>query len=243
MDVTTALRSRRSTRRFRAEPVPEDVLRAALDDARWAPSWSNTQPYRLAVAQGGVRDRLAADLRRRFEDALHLQRAPTWRKLLALVRGRVPRGDLRVPIDYPEDLQPARRATGFGLYATLGIAREDRAARDVELRRNYDFFGAPVALFVFTHRGLGAYAALDAGVFLQSFLLACHARGLGTCAQGALALWPEPVREAFAVPEAYQLALGVSVGWPEEHPVNSYNPGRAPLETLLLGEAAAPARR
>ena len=45
-----------------------------------------------------------------------------------------------------------------------------------------------MALFLFVHKDLKAYAALDAGIFLQTIMLSAHSKGLGTCAQGALAL-------------------------------------------------------
>lgn len=54
------LRSRRSVRGFRPDPVDPALLEAVLDDARQAPNWSNTQPYRIAIATGAVRDWLAA---------------------------------------------------------------------------------------------------------------------------------------------------------------------------------------
>lgn len=228
------MRGRRSIREFKTDPVPADLLRACLDEARWGPSWSNTQPYRVGIAQGALRDRLAASLSAGFDAGLKLKRAPSWTKAWAWVRGLVPRGEYPVPSDYPSDLQAARRATGFGLYGALGIRREDHAARDAQMRKNFEFFGAPVALFVFAHEGLGAYAALDAGIFLQSFMLACHTRGLGTCAQGALALWPQPVRDAFAVPAAYRLLVGCAVGFPSDSAVNAFNPGRCEVDQLLL---------
>jgi nitroreductase len=234
MDVREALTSRRSIREFKPDPVPRDVLLACLEDARWAPSWSNTQPYRVGIAEGAARQRIASALTAGFNAGLPLQRAPAWRKLLAVLRGEVPRGDLDVPHEYPEDLQAARRATGFGLYEALGIKREDRAARDAQMRKNFSFFGAPTAVFLFVHEGLKSYAMLDAGLFLQSFLLACHARGLGTCAQGAVAPWPSSIRAEFDVPPRYKLAVGVSVGWPADAAVNRFNPGRQPVEALLL---------
>jgi F420 biosynthesis protein FbiB-like protein len=43
------LRTRRSIRRFRPEPVPEPLVRAVLDAATWAPSAHNRQPWRFAV--------------------------------------------------------------------------------------------------------------------------------------------------------------------------------------------------
>jgi nitroreductase len=234
MDVSTALAQRRSIRQFRPDPIPPELLGQILADARWAPSWSNTQPYRIGLASGSQRDQLSAKLCALYDEGMALQRAPLWSKLGALLSGKVPKGDYAVPRDYPEDLQPARRATGFGLYGVLGIAREDRPAREKQMRKNYEFFGAPTALFLFAHEGLGHYATLDAGIWLQSFMLAAQARGLGTCAQGALAVWPAPIRAAFEIPAPYKLLCGCSVGYPAAHPVNAFNPDRPPAESLVL---------
>ena len=55
MDVMQAIKGRRSIRKYRNEPVPEEALQTVLEAARWAPSWSNTQCWRLIV----VRDKEA----------------------------------------------------------------------------------------------------------------------------------------------------------------------------------------
>jgi nitroreductase len=60
--VSALIRSWRSLRDFLPRPIPQDVLDAVLEDASWASSWSNTQPYRTAVASGTLRDQLAAEL-------------------------------------------------------------------------------------------------------------------------------------------------------------------------------------
>jgi nitroreductase len=235
MEVSAALHDRRSIRDFKPDPVPDALLAQVLEDARWAPSWSNTQPYRVALAKGPERDALSAELCREFDAGMAAQRGSVLKKLAALVtRKGLPTPDVAVPMTYPEDLNPARQATGFGLYQRLGIARDDYAARTAQLRRNYEFFGAPVVAFVFGHQQMGLYAALDAGVFLQSLLLSAHAHGLGTCAQGALAVWAKPVRERFQVPTHYKLLVGVALGYASSHPVNNYNPGRPPVDELLL---------
>jgi nitroreductase len=51
MDLMQAIRERRSIRSYRADPVSEEALEAALDAARWAPSWSNTQCWRFVVVR------------------------------------------------------------------------------------------------------------------------------------------------------------------------------------------------
>lgn len=230
--VASLLLSRRSIRDFRPDPVPGEVIDAVIADALASPSWSNTQPYLLAVATGAVRDALSVALCDRFDAASRARRSGPLGRLLAW-RAR-PSSDLRVPLDYPPDLQDRRRETGYGLYRVLGIDRADRAARERQMRRNFEFFGAPVAIFVFVHRGLGHYATLDAGIMLHALMLSAHARGLGTCAQGALAVWADPVRSAFEVPGQYALLCGVALGYPSDHPVNQYAPARAGASERLL---------
>lgn len=233
--VSRLLRSRRSVRDFRPDPVAPDVLEAILADAARSPSWSNTQPYRIGVATGGLRDALAREYCEAYDASQEALRQGVLGKLrLALgAKGR-PDGDFPTWFPYPEDLLARRRATGFGLYERLGIARGDRLARGRQMRRNFEFFGAPVAMFVFVHRGLREFSVLDAGIFLQSIMLSAEARGLATCAQGALATWAGPPRRAFAVPEEYRLICGLALGYASDHEVNRYDPGRPPVEELLL---------
>lgn len=233
------IRSRRSVRDFLPTPISEAVLQSILADASQSPSWSNTQPYRIAVASGAVRDRLAAQLTERFELGMQAQRHGWLGKLQLLTRRRhvLPDGDFQTNFAYPEDLQRQRRATGHGLYELLGIGRKDHTAREAQMRRNFEFFGAPTAIFVFVHAGLREFSVLDAGIFMQSLMLSAHAHGLGTCALGALATWAGPVRQAFDVPAGYKLICGMSIGYASDHSINHYNPGRAMASDFLLAES------
>ena len=182
---------------------------------------------------------MAAQLTERFDLGMRAQRKGLMSKLKLLTRQRhaLPDGDFETNFAYPEDLQPQRRATGHGLYELLGIGRKDVAAREAQMRRNFEFFGAPTAIFVFVHSGLREFSALDAGIFMQSLMLSAHAHGLGTCAQGALATWAGPVRQAFDVPAGYQLISGMSIGSASRHAINHYNPGRSNPVNLLLKES------
>ena len=232
------VQTRRSVRDFLPAPIPQDVLDAVLADANHAPSWSNTQPYRLAIASGAVRDQLKTELATRFDKGMAAERGGWLGKLkLLATRDGLPDGDFTTNFEYPEDLQPRRRATGHGLYELLGIGRKDLAAREAHLRKNFEFFGAPTAIFVFVHSGLREFSVLDAGIFVQTLMLSAHAHGLGTCAQGALATWAGPVRDAFDIPKPYKLICGVSLGYPSEHVVNGFNPGRSEAGELLLNQS------
>ena len=64
--VSQFLASRRSTRSFLPTPVPAEILDQILTDALTAPSWSNTRPFKIAVASGAKRDRISAEFQRRW---------------------------------------------------------------------------------------------------------------------------------------------------------------------------------
>jgi nitroreductase len=233
--LSNLLRARRSVRDFRPDPIPDALLGEVLEDANWAPSWSNTQPYRIAIASGELKERLKRELLARYDAGIRARDGGWAAKLRILVkREGLPDGDFDSNVTYPAELVPRRRATGFGLYEVLGIGRKDMAARSAQMRRNFEFFGAPTVMFIFVHQALREFAVLDAGIWMQSLMLSAQARGLGTCAQGALATWAGPVREAFDVPKDYKLISGLSIGYVSEHPVNAFSPGRYPKEELLI---------
>ena len=233
--LSDIIRTRRSVRDFLPDPIPPDLLEAVLADANWAPSWSNTQPYRIAIASGDLAQGLKGKLCARFDLAMKARQGGLWGKLkLLATRKGLPDGDFATNFAYPADLQPRRRATGHGLYELLGIARHDNAARNRQMRRNFEFFGAPTVIFVFAHQGLREFSILDAGIFLQTLMLSAQAHGLATCAQGALATWAGPVRESFAIPGHYCLICGLSIGFASAQPINSFNPGRGEAPKLLI---------
>ncbi len=60
MDVYEAIRTRQSIRRYKPDPVPDDVLSKVLDAMRLAPSAGNLQPWRfIVVKDAAVREQLA----------------------------------------------------------------------------------------------------------------------------------------------------------------------------------------
>ena len=232
---STFLASRRSTRDFLPKPVPQDIIDAILTDAMTAPSWSNTRPYMVAVATGEVRDRISAELQRRWAIVGPALRGSWWDKVkFFLKRDGLPTSDYKVWRPYPKDVQPRSHKIGRDLYTHIGVARGDKVGRDEQWARNFDMFGAPVALFVFTHKGLPTYAVSDAGLFMQNLILSAHARGLGTCAQGALALWSDPVRAEFTVPKQYKLLCGIALGYPSKDKVNGFRAERLPIGDITL---------
>ena len=71
------LRSRRSIRRFKADPVPDSVIEDLLATATFAPSAHNRQPWRFAVVKDpAARQRLGAALTSKMRTDMQAEGAP-----------------------------------------------------------------------------------------------------------------------------------------------------------------------
>jgi nitroreductase len=227
--------SRRTTRDFLPTEVPAELIDKLLQDAMTAPSWSNTRPYLVAIARGDVRDRISAGFLDRWAAADKALEGGIWGKIkLFFNRYGLPQSDYRVFRPYPKDLKVRSSRVGAELYGHIGIKRDDRKARSAQWARNYEFFGAPVSLFIFTHSGLGEYSVSDAGLFMQNLMLSAHAHGLGSCAQGASALWAPVVKAEFDVPKEYKLLCGIALGYASEHHVNTFKADRLNISNIKL---------
>lgn len=193
------------------KPVPHDLVHQALTLAMRAPSNSNVQPWRVFLATGARRDRLAA-------------------ALAAEVRLHPP-----ADVGLPESHQNLRAELGALVYGSMGVAREDRAGRWQAQLRNWDFFTAPMAGIVCMHRDLGVVDALGVGMFLQTLLLALTSPGLDSCIQVSTALYPEIVREHLEIPEHLRVLCGMCIGYADHSfPANNLHIPRNPVSQNIV---------
>jgi nitroreductase len=234
-DFSQFLASRRSTRDFLSTQVPPEIIEQILKDGLTAPSWSNTRPFKVAVASGDIRDRISTEFLSRWSVLSKIMRKGIMNKLRIIYsRYGLPTSNRLIVKPYPAELKPRAERVGREMYEILGVVRGDRTARDQQWAKNYSFFGAPVELFVYVHKSLHIYAASDAGLMMQNLMLSAHAHGLGTCAQGAVAIWDDVVRKEFNVPKGYRLLCGISLGYPSETSINDFKANRLEVEELTL---------
>jgi nitroreductase len=233
--VSQFLASRRSTRDFLPTPVPPEIINQILTDALTAPSWSNTRPFKVAVATGEVKDRISNEFQSRWA-VLSKMMSKGWRSKFRLLRSRygLPTSNRSIIKPYVAELKPRAERVGRELYQSLGVQRGDTEARNAQWGKNYSFFGAPVELFIYIHKSLHIYAASDAGLMMENLMLSAHGYGLGTCAQGAVNIWDDVVREEFEVSKDYRLLCGIAIGYPSNAKVNSFQANRIDVSELLL---------
>ena len=226
MDVDQAIRTRRSVRGFRPEPVAQHVVAEILRVASRAPSGTNMQPWKVRVLAGAARERLCRAVADPFL-AGTLKPDPDYRYY---------------PSEFFEPYRSRRRKVGYDLYGVLGIDKDDHAARHRQHARNYQFFGAPVGMIFTIDRRLEIGSWLDYGMFLENVMLAARARGLHTCPQAAWPPYHQVIRQVLSIPDSEAVVCGMALGVidPDE-PANRLVTERAPLEAFASFEGFEPA--
>jgi len=206
---------RRSVRAYLPRPVDRAVLEEIITQARWAPSWGNTQPWEFYVISGETVGKITADLQ------------------AAITTSEQQRPDVEMPLEFPEPLMGRYRTLGRALFALLGIERDDKEKRQVHYLRNFGAFGAPHLVYIAIRDGLTPYSIFDAGAAAYAVTLAAHQRGVGTCELAALVRFPDLVRRHVDLPPGRRLVIGLALGYPDpDHPANAFQPTRQSLDEV-----------
>ena len=216
MSVDEAIRLRRSVRGFLPREIPETTLREVFTLAQFAPSNCTVQPWVPHVVSG--------DKLKRVRDAL-------------VAAGM---GDQPIKPDWPADgkftgvYRERQVGAAQALYGAMGVARSDTVGRRLAYVRNHAFFDAPHVAFIFMPEPFDTREATDLGMYAQTLMLTLTARGIASCAQGALGLFPDIVREQLGIGGSYKLLFGISFGY-EDHDVkaNATRVDRAGIDDVV----------
>ncbi len=220
MDVSEAVATRRSVRKFIDRPVERAVLERVLEKARNAPSGGNTQPWNAVVLTGEPLALLTADI---------------------LARSQAnPMGSGGEYAIYPKDLdgryEDQRRAVGRKMFDAIGLARDDMQGRMEQMAENWRSFGAPVQLFTYTRKYMGPPQWSDMGMWLQTVMLLLREEGLDSCAQEIWALHGTFMRERLGIDDEHIFFCGMAIGYRDPAaPINTFPVPRVPLaETVAF---------
>lgn len=208
-EVEKCVRERHSVRAFLDKPVPVETIKEILDCAKWAPSGTNTQPWEIHVVGGKLKEQISAKVKEAYYGALE---------------GSIPKDEYVEYYDYypSEWVSPfidRRRKNGWDLYGLLGIEKGDKEKMTKQHVRNYDFFDAPIALFVTTKKVMGNGAKIDIGMFMQNIMLVAKSKGLDTCPMAAMNQYHKIVLPLVGGKEDDVLISTIALGYADESAV------------------------
>lgn len=207
---------RRSLRAFLPRPVDRHILERIFTVAQRAPSNCNTQPWITHVVSGAALEELRANMPERFMS-----------------------GNFSMDFPYDGTYEGVYKERQYGaaqaLYDAAGIKREEKDKRHIQFMRNFTFFDAPHAAFLFLPEPFGLREAADLGMYAQTLMLGMTAHGLGSCPQTALSFQADYVREALQIKASNKLLFGISFGYPDnENSSNRCITDRAPLADAVF---------
>jgi nitroreductase len=214
MNVSEALRKRRSVRGFTKQVVSESIIKDILHLAQLAPSNCNTQPWHVAVISGNARVQLEKDLVSEITAGKSVE--PGFKPGDARLKGVYKSRQYQCAADY---------------YGAVGIERSNKAARNQLLLKNWQLFGAPHVAIISMPQWMTELNALDVGIYLQSLMLLMIEYGLASCPQGALAYYPEPIFKIAEIPAGNAILCGLSFGYEDtEAQINKVPQTRVTLD-------------
>jgi nitroreductase len=217
MDITEAVRKRKSIRAFSPRKVPRETLRKILKLALRAPSGGNTQPWEFAIAGSGKLEEIRASL------------------IQQVAQKPVP--DFPLPGELPARYNERRRAVSKKVFDAQGIAGNDRTEKDAWRIMGIMMFDAPCVIYICLDRALlcqpdniSVWPVFDCGLVAGNIMLLATAQGLGTIPLLEAAFYPDVLRKALKLPESKLILLGIAIGYPDENsPVNSIHSERDSL--------------
>ena len=210
MKVSDAVSLRASIRAFTNQEVDSDLIKELLQKSSRSASGGNLQPWRIFILNG---ESMANFLR--FQDDWSLPEIPSYEIY---------------PQKLKEPYRTSRYQLGEQMYDALGISRDDKEGRLEQVMKNFNFFGAPAALFCFVDSQMGPPQWSDLGMFLQTFMLLAKEAGLDTCAQEAWSMKHDSVSKFLEASENEILFCGVALGYKDDQAkVNQFRSERRPL--------------
>lgn len=203
------LHDRHSTRAFLPDPLDQPRIAHILQLAQRTATWSNLQPWNVVIASGEAPKRISSAI------------------LESAAKGESS-FDLRPPQEVGGVYRERRRACGFTLYESLGIRRDDKAARQAQAMKNFEFFGAPHVAFISVEALTEDYGHVDAGAYMANFMLAAESVGVATVAQGATAAYSGTLRRILGLAPTMTFVASIAFGLEDQqNPVNRFRTQRA----------------
>ena len=185
MELTEAMRTTGTCRYFRPDPVPDAVLRAAFDAARFGPQGGNRQPMRWIVVRDAAAKQALADLY-----------LPLWKAYFdGIASGDVNVGAL--PRSVTDADAFAENLAGVPAIVVACAELAGLHPTDAELGRLSVVGGGAISPTV------------------QNLCLALRDQGVATAFTTLLCITEPAVRELLQIPEGFITAGHIAVGYPE----------------------------
>ena len=215
MSFDEVVMGRRSTRGFKPDPVPLELIKEILTLAMRAPSSMNTQPWNFTVVTGEPLNKIRA--------------GNTERNMAGVPHSR----EFRTGTAFEGVHRERQIGVAKQLFSAMGIARDDPPARMDWVLRGFRQFDAPVCVIITYDKILSGSddTPFDCGAVSTALVNAAWSRGLGAVINSQGIMQSPVVREHAGIADDQVIMKAIALGWPEESfPANAVVSERKSVE-------------
>ncbi|MGT2895092.1 nitroreductase [Streptococcus entericus] len=211
MEFSQLIADRHSTRSFSEREVTTEQLEIMVKEASQTASWVNSQPWKVYVATGATLQAIRDDHKRLL--AQGVKSSPVF------------------PVLSRTGFQPDQQAN----MAQWSEEQAAYSAVDDESfwQLNRDLFHAPAIVYIGLPKASPLWSVLDLGAFLQTLSLSANNQGLATMVAYEFTKFPAALADRLSLDPHYEVAIGMAVGYEDDHPVNQFRASRRSLDDLL----------
>jgi len=199
MQFDDVILGRRSIRGYKPDPVPRALIEEILTLAMRAPSSMNTQPWNFYVLTVEPLDRIRAGNTERNLDGIPHSR------------------EFRTGEAFEGHHRERQIGVAKQLFSAMGIARDDKDARQDWVLRGFRQFDAPVCVIVTYDKVLSTSddTPFDCGAVTTALVNAAWSRGLGAVINSQGIMQSPVVREHAGIAEDQVIMKSIALGWPD----------------------------
>lgn len=210
MNNDSILMKRRSARDFTDQPIDVALLKTILAEAQQAPSWENTQPWKVYVAMGDTANKIRAA----HQESTNSEQK-SWTEVIP-----------------PHEWSPRTQQNLDKWLNDASTFLGDAATKDFAQSQPV-FFNAPAIAYITVPKDSSNYSTYDAGAFGYGILLSAFEHGVGTIPAYEFIRFPEEIRAQFDIPEDESIMMGIGLGYPETKKLNTLKTTREPLDDIF----------
>lgn len=213
MEFEELVRTRKSIRGYKQDPVPRALIDEIIAVAKGAPSSMNSQPWHVHVLTGAPLDEVRQ------------------RNMEGMAAGEKPKRDILTHGPYEGAHRMRQVNIAKKLFIAMGIERHDAERRQDWVLRGFRQFDAPVSIILTYDRVLdpGATCHFDLGALSYGIVLAAWDRGIGAVVNGQGISRSDIVREVAGIPDDEVIMTAIAMGYPDdEFSANAVKSDREP---------------
>ena len=181
----------------------KDIISTSL----LSPSWTNSQPWKLYVAQGKALDEIK----------------------------KIWESNYNKKVEAKPDIPLAHRDAFSELsQKNMGelISSFKEFSKDDIMKYNYIIFNAPVVIYFTLNKGYSNWSIYDLGSITMALMLSAKDRGVDSIPAASVIVWPDVLRKILKIPDNEDIIVGVALGYEEKCLANDYRANKLKIEDV-----------